>query len=275
MTIGGNGNITMTNELFVGGNTNLRNTVLYSGNESSGIGLYFSTPFYGTPFGASKSAIIAEPITNHSRHHLAFCMNRVNSNGVNVGTGDVYFRMHQDDYIELLKAFYHSQGGGFGFRTTATGAGSNQVNFNSNGYNYQSTNQNVWAISSDERIKDDITEADYELCFNNINKLKLKRYKYKKGVNEIISKDKYRLGFIAQEVQDIFPKNVSIRPMSIYDENNEVIEVIEDCLSIDTEQINSTLYGAFKHSIKLIQSQDDRIKELEAKMVDILKYLSL
>ncbi len=39
-----NGNITMTNELFVGGNTNLRITVLYSGNESSGIGLYFRHP---------------------------------------------------------------------------------------------------------------------------------------------------------------------------------------------------------------------------------------
>jgi hypothetical protein len=115
MTIGSNGNITMTNELYVNNTTNLRNTVIYSGNESSGIALYFATPFTGTPFGATKSAIIAEPITNHSRHHLAFCMNRVNSNSVNVGTGDVYFRMHQDNYIDVYKQLrvYNEIFGGF------------------------------------------------------------------------------------------------------------------------------------------------------------------
>jgi hypothetical protein len=110
-----NNTLTVGNELYVGGNTNLRNTVLYSGNESSGIALYFSTPFTGSPFSAAKSAIIAEPITNHSRHHLAICLNRVNSNSVNVGTGDVYMRFHQDDYITVYKRFivYNEMYGGF------------------------------------------------------------------------------------------------------------------------------------------------------------------
>ena len=71
--------------------------------KSSGIALYFATPFTGSPTGATKSAIIAEPITNHSRHHLALCMNRDNNNGINVSGDQVYMRLHQDNYIDLYK----------------------------------------------------------------------------------------------------------------------------------------------------------------------------
>ena len=270
------GSLTSGGDLSVGGTSYLRsNTFIYSGNEGSGIALYFGTPFTGTPNGASKGAIIAEAISSWSRHNLCFCLNTDADNGTNAGTGNSYMKLHSNGYIECLRAFYYSQGGGFGFRTTATGAFSNQVNFNDNGNNYQSNNSYYWTISSDERIKDDITEADYETCYNNISKLKLKRYKYKKGVNQIISKDKYKLGFIAQEVKELFPKCIDVKSITIYDDNNEVFEVIEDCLSVDAEQINMSLYGAFKHSINIIKSQDDRIKELEAKVERLLNYISL
>jgi hypothetical protein len=269
------GSLTSGGDLSVGGTSYLRsNTYIYSGNEGSGIALYFGTPFTGTPNGASKGAIIAEAISSWSRHNLCFCLNTDADNGTNAGTGNSYMKLHSNGYIECLRAFYYSQGGGFGFRTNATGAFSNQVNFNDNGNNYQSNNSYYWTISSDERIKDDITEADYETCYNNISKLKLKRYKYKKGVNQIISKDKYKLGFIAQEVKELFPKCIDVKSITIYDDNNEVFEVIEDCLSVDAEQINMSLYGAFKHSINIIKSQDDRIKELEAKVERLLNYIS-
>jgi len=270
------GSLTSGGDLSVGGTSYLRsNTYIYSGNEGSGIALYFGTPFTGTPNGASKGAIIAEAISSWSRHNLCFCLNTDADNGTNAGTGNSYMKLHSNGYIECLRAFYYSQGGGFGFRTNATGAFSNQVNFNDNGNNYQSNNSYYWTISSDERIKDDITEADYETCYNNISKLKLKRYKYKKGVNQIISKDKYKLGFIAQEVKELFPKCIDVKSITIYDDNNEVFEVIEDCLSVDAEQINMSLYGAFKHSINIIKSQDERIKELETKVERLLNYISL
>jgi hypothetical protein len=269
------GSLTSGGDLSVGGTSYMRNTYIYSGNEGSSIGLYFGTPFYGTPTGASKGAIIAEAISSWSRHNLCFCLNTDTNNSTNAGTENSYMKLHASGYIECLRAFYYSQGGGFGFRTNATGAFSNQVNFNDNGNNYQSNNSYYWTISSDERIKDDITEADYETCYNNISKLKLKRYKYKKGVNQIISKDKYKLGFIAQEVKELFPKCIDVKSITIYDDNNEVFEVIEDCLSVDAEQINMSLYGAFKHSINIIKSQDDRIKELETKVERLLNYISL
>ncbi len=34
------------------------------------------------------------------------CMNRDNNNGINVGTGDVYIRLHQDNYIQIWKTCY-------------------------------------------------------------------------------------------------------------------------------------------------------------------------
>jgi hypothetical protein len=100
---------------YINGNSFQRNTYIYSGNESTGIGLYFATPFTGSATGATKSAIIAEPISSYSRHHLAFCMNRKNNNSENVTTSEVYFRMHQDDYIEVYKQLrvYNEIFGGF------------------------------------------------------------------------------------------------------------------------------------------------------------------
>jgi hypothetical protein len=118
-------------------------------------------------------------------------------------------------------------------------------------------------MTSDRRIKEGIEEATYELCHENINKLSLKRFKYKNGLDCVESKDKYRLGYIAQEVQEMFPKNVDILPVSIYNDSNEVIEAIEDCLSINIDQIQFSLYGAFKHSITKIEAQQTKMNELE------------
>ena len=64
--------ITSVGALTVGGNSNLRNTYIYSGNEGTSIALYFATPFTGNPLQASKSAIIAEAKSSYSRHSLCF-----------------------------------------------------------------------------------------------------------------------------------------------------------------------------------------------------------
>jgi hypothetical protein len=134
------------------------------------------------------------------------------------------------------------------------------------GLNYQANNSYYWAINSDERIKENIEEANYELCYNNINNLALKRFKYKDGLNKD-TYDKYRLGYIAQDVQKIFPKNVFVEPVSIYNSSNVVIEEIKDCLALDAEQISMSLYGAFKHAMK-------KIEKLEKDNIDILARLT-
>jgi hypothetical protein len=80
--------LTSGGDLSVGGTSYLRNTYIYSGGEGSGIALYFGTPFYGTPTGASKGAIIAEPISSWSRHNLCFCLNTDANTSTNAGTGN-------------------------------------------------------------------------------------------------------------------------------------------------------------------------------------------
>jgi hypothetical protein len=141
-----------------------------------------------------------------------------------------------------------------------------QIQCNRNGNNYQFTNTTNWSIASDRRIKTDITEANYKLCYDNINSLSLNRYKFKEGIQGISNKDKYRLGYIAQDVEKIFPKNIITKPMSIYNDEENKIEIIEDCLSIDTDQIQMSLYGAFKHMITKIEDLEHQTSNLLVKL---------
>jgi hypothetical protein len=86
--------------------------------------------------------------------------------------------------------------------------------------------------------------------------LELYRFNY---INELknINKDLKQLGYIAQEVEDIFPKAVSTQPFY----NNSLS--IPDLLSIDISQINYSLYGTIKKLIEIDKNKEARIKKLE------------
>jgi hypothetical protein len=109
-----------------------------------------------------------------------------------------------------------------------------------------------WTTASDRRIKENIVEASYDKCYDNINSLGLYRFNYINGFNNI-NKDIKQLGFIAQEVKEIFPKSVLL--------NNNYN--IPDLLTIDITQINYTLYGAVKKLIMMNEYKEERIKRLE------------
>lgn len=65
-----------------------------------------------------------------------------------------------------------------------------------------------WSNSSDERIKENIEFADLDVCYEAIKNIPLKRFNFKDGIytDEQIKGDKHGLGFIAQDVQQYFPK---------------------------------------------------------------------
>lgn len=110
---------------------------------------------------------------------------------------------------------------------------------------------NVWTISSDERIKENIEDANLDICYNNIKNLKLKRYKYKDNfIKNHNLKDKYKLGWIAQDVKQFFNKSVIINKNEDYN--------IEDFHSLDSDQIIASLYGA----VQKLQLQYDEIKNI-------------
>jgi hypothetical protein len=121
LTLNNYGNVAVQNALniggdkYVGGTSYMRNTYIYSGGEGSSIGLYFSTPFYGTPTSANKSAIIAEAKSSYSRHDLVFCVNGTASNSENVSTANVFMRLNYTGYVQVYKPFivYNEVYGGF------------------------------------------------------------------------------------------------------------------------------------------------------------------
>ena len=115
----------------------------------------------------------------------------------------------------------------------------------------------TWTISSDSRLKENIQDADLDLCYNNIKNLRLARYKWKDEVyTEEEVADRSKLGWIAQEVEIFLPKAVQ--------KNNA--HGLEDCRSLNTDQIIATLYGCAKKLLNKYETQTTEITELNTKI---------
>ena len=125
-----------------------------------------------------------------------------------------------------------------------------------------------WNTGSDRRIKENIERASYDKCYENINKLELNRFNYVSGFNTV-NRDKTQLGFIAQEVNDIFPKAISSQEYY----TNELC--IPDLLSIDITQINYSLYGAVKKLIKINKDQETKFDTFDRRLKTIETALNI
>ena len=107
----------------------------------------------------------------------------------------------------------------------------------------------TWTITSDNRIKDNIEKASYDICSENIKNINLYRFNY--NDKYVKTTDKNQLGFIAQDVRKYFPKAVKNKTTKFDG------EVIHNLLSVDVTQMNYAMYGAVKH----IGQDIDAIKE--------------
>ena len=128
---------------------------------------------------------------------------------VGIGTYDVQYGIHVEGQL------YAASGG-------ITGDGST-----------------TWSAPSDSRIKQNIVPASGKKCVENIRNINLYRFNYDSSF--IDTDDRNQLGFIAQEVQQYYPK--AVKRNSIVLKNNNKIDGL---LSVDVTQINYTLYGAVK-----------------------------
>ena len=115
---------------------------------------------------------------------------------------------------------------------------------------YTLSSQTSWTTLSDRRIKTNVVKASYEKCLENVKNIELYRFNFKNNI--VNTNDRTQLGFIAQEVQNVYPKAVEAN--QIY--NSE----IEGLLTLDTTQIKYNLYGAFKYLI-------DKVEILEKKLL--------
>ena len=98
----------------------------------------------------------------------------------------------------------------------------------------------TWTTISDERVKENIVDADYGRCYDDIKSIPLHRFNYISSFNNTFKvKDRNVLGFLAQEVSRFQPKAVTINP----------ILGMKDTMWLNTDQLNMSLYGAVKKII--------------------------
>jgi len=120
----------------------------------------------------------------------------------------------------------------------------------------------VWTVVSDERIKTDIVPADLDRCYQIVKSVPLKHFGFRPGVytDEQIQ-DKHSLGWIAQDVQAVFEKAVSVKPFTIHTPQADGTvqdEVIDDCLDLNSGQMIAALYGC-------VQALMAKVEALEAR----------
>jgi hypothetical protein len=115
----------------------------------------------------------------------------------------------------------------------------------------------LWTVASDQRIKENIQVADYGTCYSNLKSLDLKRYSYSQAFKEAAQiQDTFRLGWIAQDVQPIFPKAIHEVDAPEYGLSN--------MLNVDFDQVYAMMYGALRHAMSTVDQLKNRVAALQA-----------
>lgn len=129
----------------------------------------------------------------------------------------------------------------------------------------------TWQIASDQRLKEDIEVANYDICYNDIKALDLKYYKWKDDyIVKHDVKDYKRIGWIADDVEKIYPKAVNIVDTEIdlgttyHIENDEEIHlgydypyldlgITKEMKTLNSDLILSGMFGAIKKLIEKVE----------------------
>ena len=113
-----------------------------------------------------------------------------------------------------------------------------------------------WLNASDYRVKENIIDADLELCAKLVSEIPLRQFTFntefqvKTGVS---SAPQY--GFIAQEVKKVLPESIKYSKEFGYD----------DFHSLDTDQLFKLEFGATQYLLKQIQQMEAQVSTLETR----------
>ena len=129
----------------------------------------------------------------------------------------------------------------------------------------------LWTVVSDERIKTDITPADLDRCYEIVKSVPLKHFGFAPGVyTDDQIQDKHNLGWIAQDVQKVFSKAVSVKPFTLktaipdgteeYTEQDFTVETVEKTETsiqvIDGKPVQVSKVVASENKVLLFDSVD-------------------
>lgn len=156
---------------------------------------------------------------------------------------------------------------------SASGNGSNTITLGNSSITHLYCKATAITAPSDVRLKEEIEPADIFTCLNAVLSLPVSRYKYKDFVGEYY--DKHVTGFLADDVEKVFPKSVNEtdryfpviengQQIFIINEYGEKIEktfLIEKVKHITMQECTPTLWGAVQALYKEISDIKSILKE--------------
>ena len=116
----------------------------------------------------------------------------------------------------------------------------------------------TWLTGSDRRLKSNITPANLDTCLNVVRTLDLKRFEWGPQVAPLV-RDTSVLGWIAQEVETLFPKSVKTTPAY----------GLQDAKMLDADQLFINTYGALKRAVEIIDDLTKTVDTLTTKVNDL------
>jgi len=120
-------------------------------------------------------------------------------------------------------------------------------------------------FASDPRLKENVEDADLKKCYDTINSLPLRRYKYIDSYCSTFQvQDTHRLGFLATDLLPHFPK-------SVHNSDTLYPEFSTSLLTIDTSQVEMAHLGATKYLMEEVAKLEKMIldRQHSEKLQDI------
>ena len=113
----------------------------------------------------------------------------------------------------------------------------------------------TWSTGSDSRVKVDIQDADYSMCYSNVKSIPLRRFAWDSNAYPDVP-DRHAVGWIAQEVEAVFPKAVT----------TTAEHGLDDFKTLNVDQLYKTMWGCLIKCIEIIESQDARIASQDSRI---------
>jgi hypothetical protein len=109
---------------------------------------------------------------------------------------------------------------------------------------------NGGVFTSDRRIKTNIVNANLETCYSTVRDLSLHRFEYTSSFRQL-KNDVKQIGFIADEVETVFPKSIYTAPV-----NRDGLSTLK---FVNFEQIQMAHFGATQYMASLLEQQNSTI----------------
>lgn len=139
------------------------------------------------------------------------------------------------------------------------------VIFNVFGSAYKSDGLSTWNTVSDERIKTNIETANLTRCYDDINRVRLVRYRVQAGLFPEQG-DRTTTGVIAQELKTIIPKAVLIGNQTITNDLDGSSTTYTDFHTVNVDQLYMQALGALKELMLRHELLITRVATLERKL---------